>query len=56
MSNKTIYNYWCTKGCSNKNIQAQGKRVKCPTCNKVMKELGIATSIVHVGTQESKIR
>jgi hypothetical protein len=56
MSNKTIYNYWCTKGCSTKNIQAQGKRVKCPTCNKVMKELGIATSIVHVGTQESKLR
>ena len=48
------YNYWCTKGCNTKNIQAQGKRAKCPKCTKPMKALGIATNITHVGTQESK--
>ena len=53
---KTIYNYYCLKGCSTKNVQVRGKKAKCPTCNEVMKEMGIATSIVHVGTQESKLR
>ena len=56
MNKDTIYNYWCLEGCSRKNIQAKGEKAKCPTCKKEMKELGIATNITHIGTQESKIR
>ena len=56
MSDKTIYNYWCYEGCTPKNVQVRGEDAKCPKCKKEMKVLGIATSIVHVGTQESKIR
>lgn len=52
----TVYNFWCKKGCSKKNIKATGKNNKCPKCNEEMKVLGTATNITHVGTQESKIR
>ena len=56
LKENTIYNFWCLEGCNKKNIQATGKNSKCPTCNKKMKALGIATNITHIGTQESKIR
>ena len=48
------YNFWCTKGCHTKNVQSKDKKAKCPKCDKRMKKLGIATSILHIGTQESK--
>ena len=51
----TVYNYWCLDGCTPKNIQVKGEKAKCPKCNKEMKQLGIATNITHIGTQESKI-
>ena len=49
------YNYWCTKGCMTKNIQSTDNKAKCPKCDKRMKQLGIATNIVHINTQEGKI-
>jgi len=48
------YNYWCLEGCSTKNVQSNDPKAKCPKCKKKMKQLGIATAIVHKGTQESK--
>ena len=50
----TTYNYWCKKGCQDKNIQLTDKKPKCSQCGNKLKRLGIATNIVHIGTQESK--
>lgn len=49
------YNYFCLEGCTPKNTQSKDKKAKCPKCGKRMKQLGIATNITHIGTQESKI-
>lgn len=50
---ETIYNYLCIQDeCENKKT-IKAPKSKCPKCGKRMKKLGIATNIMHIGTQES---
>ena len=56
------YNYSCleTPKCKlyNKIVQLEGKeddKQECKECGEPIKQLGQATSIVHKGTQESKL-
>ena len=56
------YNYYCLDTYCDKNkIIIRKEEINkdtpeyCPKCNSVLKRLGISTSIVHVGTRESKI-
>ena len=57
MEEQLTYNYCCIKdNCDSTTIQIKCKdkdKPLCKHCNKPLKRLGISTSIIHKGTQES---
>lgn len=57
MEEQLTYNYCCiADNCDAKTVQIKGNENDvhlCTICNEPLKMLGIATSILHKGTQES---
>ena len=61
---KTTYNYYCLNiNCKlnhtirvTKDDTLNERNEFCLSCNEPLKRMGVHTSIVHVGTQESKVK